>query len=166
MKHGRIFGVLAVGALVVVSAIVIWSTNGERLQQESDRAPASVAESFIQGAKTSLTSEEVAKRSGIAGVRSRAVVIATGMLRRPRGQEIKIRLDLFSDVAPVVSFKVPSGLDVNDGMHSGYIESDPESRVVLTTSDGKVSGFVHFDGRKYRIVADPEMSLHYVVEEK
>ena len=69
-------------------------------------------------------------------------------------------------MAPVFVLKVTSGFEVNNGMHSGTAPDDPSSHAELTTANGMVSGFIKYRGKEYRIVADPERGIHYIVEVK
>ncbi len=108
---------------------------------------------------------EIEKRTGISGKRARAVIlVTTKLVYRTPGREMALPLELFEDTKPVVVLKVMSGHDVNTGIHTGQIPDDPNSKVQLTTADGSISGFVRYQGREFRIVADPETGLHYIIE--
>ncbi len=159
---GWFFGFAALGAAALVLAVVLLP----RSFQPKERMPAGSKEPFISAVKSALASSEVDKRTGIPATRSRAALINPDVLMRQRGQELKLKVELFPDVTPLVSLKVLSGLDVNEGMHSGFIEDDPDSRVEFTTKNGMLSGFITYRRIKYRIVADPAAGLHYIVEEK
>lgn len=129
-------------------------------------APGARKKTFIVALKTNPSEAEIEARTGILAVRSRAVILAANELLRPHGRETKIQLELFKDVAPVVVLKVTSGFEVNEGMHSGVAVDDPASSVSLTTANGMVSGFIKYRGKEYRIVADPERGVHYIIEVK
>lgn len=159
---GWFFGIAALGAAGLILAVVLIP----RFFQPKERTPAGFREPFISSGKSTLTTAEIDKRTGIPATRSRAAVINPDVLMRQRGQELKLKVELFPDLTPLVSLKVLSGLDVNEGMHSGFIEDDPDSRVEFTTKNGMLSGFITYRRIKYRIVADPAAGLHYIVEEK
>jgi hypothetical protein len=156
------FALVAMSACALIAVVVLLP---DPLNNES-RVPASISVPFITASKPMIEASEIDRRTGIPALRSRAVVIDPDVLLRQRGQELKMKVELFTDIAPIITFKVLSGFDVNEGMHSGFASDDPKSRAELTTANGMLSGFITYRGKKYRIVADPQAALHYVVEEK
>lgn len=122
--------------------------------------------SFVTGLETGLTESEIQRRTGIPTVRSRSVILATDKLIRPHGHETSIKFELFPDVAPIFVLKVTSGLEVNEGMHSGFAPDDPASSINLTMASRMVSGFIKYRGKEYRIIPDPLRGMHYIVEVK
>ena len=143
-------------------------SRGGRLASSNTQSGADALDgstSFAVTVADGPTKGEIEKRTGISGKRARAVVlVTTKLVYRTPGRELALPLELFHDTKPVVRFKVLSGHDVNAGIHTGQVVGDPTSKVQLTTADGSVSGFVRYQGREFRIVADPETGFHYIIE--
>ncbi|CAN5524579.1 hypothetical protein BH10BDE1_BH10BDE1_14920 [soil metagenome] len=114
--------------------------------------------------KERVSEAEIEARTGIQGVRSRAVAISTQALDRKTGVEIRLKIDLFTGISPIFQMKSQSAYEVNKGMLSGTAPDDPNSRAEITYDSGMISGFLIYMGKNYRIVADPERGVHYVVE--
>jgi hypothetical protein len=108
---------------------------------------------------------EIEKRTGVSGKRSRAVILSpTALTQRTPGKEMTLPLELFEDVQVLGVFKVVSGHEVNTGIHTGQITGDSNSKILLTVQDEQVAGFIRYLGKEYRIIADPESGLHYIIE--
>lgn len=133
-------------------------------RQKGSPAAKHASQIFVFPVKDSPGTREISKRTGMIANRARAVILAPDLLRRSPGNEIALKLSLFEDTQPVIIFKVVSAYEVNAGIHTGKAEDDPNSHVNLTTADGMISGFIKYQGRSYRIVADPERGIHYIVE--
>lgn len=145
------------------------SARAGRVQRASGNTRSSSTEasdkSFTITLQNGPSKEEIEKRTGLLAKRARAaILVTTKLVYRTPGREMALPLELFEDTKPVIILKVMSGHDVNSGIHSGIISDDPSSKVQLTTADGSVSGFIRYRGREYRIVADPETGLHYIIE--
>lgn len=108
--------------------------------------------------------EEIQSRTGVPARRARAVVLVANKLTQPVGSEMKMDLALFPDLTVPVKLGAVSDYEVNEGIRSGVIENDESSRVSLMTADGMVSGFITYRGVQYRIVADPNRGVHYIIE--
>lgn len=141
----------------------------KRSAQSSSNTGDHGGRSLIVALARTLTNEEFEARTGVLTERGRVVVIATNALqsqgvRNKPGTERLVRFDLFPDVAPNFKMRLVSDYRVNQGIHAGVAEDDPESRANLTTGDGMMSGFVVYRGKEYRIVPDAAQGVHYIIE--
>lgn len=117
-----------------------------------------------------ITQKMIETIVGFKTKRARAVHLsADALLRilssRPLGEELDLKLGLFSDVQPVIRLKVVSGYDVNQGLHSGPVVGDTHGGQAQFSIDGReVAGRISAGGHQYRIISDPEFAVHYIVE--
>lgn len=146
------------------------SPTGPRKNSSRNRdthgASGDASGSFVVTLNDAPTTAEIEARTGIRAVRARAVVLASDQLRSRQDQETRLRIVLFPDVAPVFTMKRSAGFDVNQGLRGGTAADDPKSSAHFQIENGMVSGFLVYDGKEYRIVADPERAIHYIIEVK
>lgn len=130
-----------------------------------NKASRPIENRFSTVVRNGPSKSEIEKRTGVSGKRARAVILSpTVLTQRTPGKEMTLRLELFEDVQVPAVFKVLSGHEVNSGIHTGQITGDSNSKIQLTVQDGQVAGFIRYLGQEYRIIADPESGLHYIIE--
>jgi hypothetical protein len=140
--------------------------QAEQRRENQDERKETSPRALVVTLKERVSESEIRERTGIPAVRSRAVVLSTHALERKTGVEIRLKIELFSGLSPIFQMKSQSAYDVNTGMLSGTALDDPNSTAEIAYESGMISGSIVYLGKSYRIVADPERGLHYVVEVK
>jgi len=110
---------------------------------------------------------EALRRSGVPTTRARRVMFNTAAFEAALGtRERKVALQLFDDVTVVGVFQSPSSYKVNQGIYSGQVDGDPESRIHFFVSEGKINGVIETAGHGTIRIFDGGDGSHYIVEEK
>jgi hypothetical protein len=143
------------------------STSGKKLRsiREVEKSLSETRQQFAFAVENGPNKNEIQSRTGIPAKRARAIVLRPAKLvQRTPGREMSLPLNLFADVQPVAVLRVSSGHDVNSAIHTGHFTDDPNGKLHLTIHDGQVAGFIRYLGKEYRIVADPQLNMHYIIE--